>query len=803
MGNSALVRTALPDLFRWGLYPIPLDRNVGEDKNRGKLPPKGFSWKEFQSRCPTSEEWEKWLRTWNNLNVAAVLGEASGMFVIDTDTPPALEEVLGYFDDRWPQTPTVQTSRGYHFYFKHPGTRIKSRPVPLLEGVDCKADGGICVLPPSIHPSGTRYTWKHTPDEFPFALPPKSLLALLEDIPKLPAPLSPSYIANQYRSDGRHFLEEALARAVPGTRNATLFWAACQWRDDCVDQARAEALAREYAQRVTGGDFTEREAISTVCSAYHMPAREPARSPSSRRPNKLAKPAKVVSIGSHHKAELESDVLYRIRFFPRGYPQPLGNLLRQMHLKDSGFANSPKLEAADAVLAVWYEALTADLLPKDLAVTAKEFQDITFQLGRNMHIAFLKKGLDLLTELGLWELYEFQSYIEVQEDRIETRKIRRGRPPAVYRPRILKEAMAEFAKFVTVRAFEAVTVGVPTLFSPAHELGLSDEELVLLNEARADRFQAEEKAREKAKERLQEIRKRYPWLLDPTCLFHAPVLSLPPGPIENGAAFASLLHRMKFETEREGKPVRGYEVGRSNGALREIRKKNNTVIVPRYKMVPLQSVFKDPFDQVEEACPGGTKRRWGVYFVSSSGEERRVNPLKRGDILDWLTRQYVIKCDLFIEIQERGVEKRICDLTDSDRFAISTHQKRARIASILSQGSKKKSRLAPVTQVYKSFAKRHLVEQLLADLPPETYESRGDAALDKHTGELLGPTELARAIIRDHRNSSMPEIQGQTLSVLTSGSNEDVPEGMIIDGNSEIATDEGTGETEQSEMAAD
>ena len=107
------------------------------------------------------------------------------MFVIDTDNPVALQSVLGYFDG-WPQTPTVQTARGYHFYFKHPGVHLKSRPVPLLEGVDCKADGGMCVLPPSIHPSGTRYAWKHSPDDYPFADPPKALLALLDEPRRTP-----------------------------------------------------------------------------------------------------------------------------------------------------------------------------------------------------------------------------------------------------------------------------------------------------------------------------------------------------------------------------------------------------------------------------------------------------------------------------------------------------------------------------------------------------------------------------------------------------------------------------------------
>jgi hypothetical protein len=77
-----------------------------------------------------------------------------------------------------PDTPTVLTSDGgCHFYFARPaGEKVHGRDVG--PGVQLKADGGYVVAPPSIHPSGWRYSWEvgRSPDDLPLAPLPSWLL---------------------------------------------------------------------------------------------------------------------------------------------------------------------------------------------------------------------------------------------------------------------------------------------------------------------------------------------------------------------------------------------------------------------------------------------------------------------------------------------------------------------------------------------------------------------------------------------------------------------------------------------------
>jgi len=73
----------------------------------------------------------------------------------------------------------------------------------------------------------------------------------------------------------RLWLQRALRRAAPGNRNVMGLWLACQLRDAGLDQRRAEATLRAYAQAL-GGGYTADEALRTARSAYSRPAREPA-----------------------------------------------------------------------------------------------------------------------------------------------------------------------------------------------------------------------------------------------------------------------------------------------------------------------------------------------------------------------------------------------------------------------------------------------------------------------------------------------------------------------------------------------
>ncbi len=76
-------------------------------------------------------------------DVAFATGLPSGVVVMDTDTVAATAKM-----EQEHGPPTARTSRGGHWYFRHPRNgRVKSGQVS--EGLDCKGDGGYVAAPPS------------------------------------------------------------------------------------------------------------------------------------------------------------------------------------------------------------------------------------------------------------------------------------------------------------------------------------------------------------------------------------------------------------------------------------------------------------------------------------------------------------------------------------------------------------------------------------------------------------------------------------------------------------------------------
>ena len=73
---------------------------------------------------------------------------------------------------------------GQHLYFRHPGTRVPSRPV--ASGLDLKGDGGIVVSPPSIHVTGRAYVWESgsAPSDVAIADMPAWLVRAALDAPE-------------------------------------------------------------------------------------------------------------------------------------------------------------------------------------------------------------------------------------------------------------------------------------------------------------------------------------------------------------------------------------------------------------------------------------------------------------------------------------------------------------------------------------------------------------------------------------------------------------------------------------------
>ena len=129
--------------------------NTKEDRSKSSKSTL-ISWAQYQKRLPTVEEVKQWFSRWPNANIACITGEISGLVVVDFDSPKAVERAHQL---RILNTPTVKTSRGIHAYYKYPlGKKIRNIANEKTK-VDIRGEGGIIIMPPSLHMSGHRYEW--------------------------------------------------------------------------------------------------------------------------------------------------------------------------------------------------------------------------------------------------------------------------------------------------------------------------------------------------------------------------------------------------------------------------------------------------------------------------------------------------------------------------------------------------------------------------------------------------------------------------------------------------------------------
>ncbi|ABD10579.1 hypothetical protein ThrDRAFT_04681 [Frankia casuarinae] len=187
-------------------------------------------------------------------------GTAAGLAVIDID--PRNGGTL----DRSLMTPTAAVATGgggWHLYYRHPGHPVLSRPLTGAPGIDIKADGGLVVAPPSLHPTtGRPYQWAGTR---PVAeMPPALIAAVAADPPMTkPAPprsCTPARVSSRAGEAGGISNPAALlaahlaavARAPEGRRRTTLYGA-----------------ARGIARMVAAGHLTTTEAWAALTDAGH------------------------------------------------------------------------------------------------------------------------------------------------------------------------------------------------------------------------------------------------------------------------------------------------------------------------------------------------------------------------------------------------------------------------------------------------------------------------------------------------------------------------------------------------------
>jgi hypothetical protein len=154
----------------WSVVPL---------RHRTKLPL--IRWGEFERRAATEDQIREWWHAWPDANIAVVTGRVSALAVVDANPRHDGQSSLVALQAEHGALPmTVEATTGgggRHLYFALPDILLRSRTA-FAPGLDLRAEGGLVVAPPSIHPSGRPYEWRPGcgPGEWPLAPLPGWLL---------------------------------------------------------------------------------------------------------------------------------------------------------------------------------------------------------------------------------------------------------------------------------------------------------------------------------------------------------------------------------------------------------------------------------------------------------------------------------------------------------------------------------------------------------------------------------------------------------------------------------------------------
>ncbi len=149
-------------------------------------------WKGFQTTPPTAQQVRDWWDEWPDAGIGLVLGPVSRVLAVDVDGPEAHAELLRRLGQE-PLAPKMWSGSGkpqrYQLFFCHPEElATKAKFTPWHPQLEFRGEGGLTILPPSVHPSGLRYRWAGgrslTEMDLP-PLPPLILAALRDTRPKL------------------------------------------------------------------------------------------------------------------------------------------------------------------------------------------------------------------------------------------------------------------------------------------------------------------------------------------------------------------------------------------------------------------------------------------------------------------------------------------------------------------------------------------------------------------------------------------------------------------------------------------
>lgn len=240
-------------LIALGLAPHWLEEPISGDERSGKSPVvKGWQTQAAPTAAQMAARYEPGLNL--GIHCGHVEGARYSLVGIDLDSAESVEWARGHF----PATPIrTATSRGEHWYYRHPGQGIRVRGVkiPGRQSDHVRGDGGNLVCAPSVHWTGASYR-----EIEPWT--PEALAAMpLWDVRWAPEPVvtpirpvvsrtsaSPQRVAAWTRT-ALDNVEQELRSARPGERNN-------------VVNGSAFRLGR-----LVGGGFISRQQAEDVISA--------------------------------------------------------------------------------------------------------------------------------------------------------------------------------------------------------------------------------------------------------------------------------------------------------------------------------------------------------------------------------------------------------------------------------------------------------------------------------------------------------------------------------------------------------
>lgn len=147
----------------------------------GKHPRLRSAWPARASANP--DVIREWWQRWPAANVGIATGRGSGVVALDVDPRHGGDDTLRDLELCYaalPETPrTLTGGGGAAVLFRAPARMVRNSAGQLGAGLDVRGEGGLVVMPPSVHDSGLRYEWECDPDDVVLAELPPWLAALL------------------------------------------------------------------------------------------------------------------------------------------------------------------------------------------------------------------------------------------------------------------------------------------------------------------------------------------------------------------------------------------------------------------------------------------------------------------------------------------------------------------------------------------------------------------------------------------------------------------------------------------------